>query len=105
MGTQAIEVVASFPATCAGHACGLQVLADGATGLEVTLDVELGLVLLNGTSLKNSDVRAGPLPAPKANAWSVHAIVDHSIVELIVNDDIAFVIYVAPTNVTAGNVR
>ena len=40
------------------------------------------------------------------SAFKLHAIVDHSIVEIIINDEIAFVIYVAPySSDTLGNVR
>ena len=52
-------------------------------------------------------MRAGPLPTAMDGevAWVVHAIVDHSIVELIVKNDTAFVVYVQPTsNCTQGKV-
>ena len=63
-------------------------------------------MVLNGTTLKNNAVRAGPIPTAQSGGWTVHAIVDHSIVEVIVNGDTAFVIYVAPSSKdTAGNAR
>ena len=131
MGVDAIEVVASFPPECgtsgttstrsgagesgqtAAAPCGFEVLASkGVRGvgesLSVTLDFATGLVLLNGTTMKNDAVRAGPIPAASASTkgWTVHAIVDHSIVEVIVNGDTAFVVYVAPSSKdTAGNAR
>ena len=123
MGITPIELIVSFPAECA-HApqgpndpmCGFEVLGDGhewsvgRPSLSFTLDTARNLLILNGTTLGNPDVRAGPIP-PSADpsesdfAWTVHMIVDHSIVEVIVNDEIAFVLYVAPAKGTEGNVR
>ena len=106
-GIQPVEVLASFPGTCTGINCGLSVLGDDSTGevMTITLDHTTGLVVVNATTLGNGNVRAGPIPAamPGAVAWSVHVIVDRSIVELIVNNDTAFVVYVQPkTNTTQG---
>ena len=96
--------------------CGFEVLGDGhewsvgRPSLSFTLDTARNLLILNGTTLGNPDVRAGPIP-PSADpsesdfAWTVHMIVDHSIVEVIVKDEIAFVLYVAPAKGTEGNVR
>lgn len=42
-------------------------------------------------------------PANAAGGWTVHAIADHAILELIVNNATAFVVYVYPTT-SAGNV-
>ena len=62
--------------------------------------------------MRNSAVRAAPIPKPMSgsatsgSAFKLHAIVDHSIVEIIINDEIAFVVYVAPySRDTLGNVR
>ena len=42
-------------------------------------------------------VRAGPLPPVNAaGGWTVHVYVDHCIVELIVNNVTALVVYAAP---------
>lgn len=105
-GMQPVEVLAAFPSSCAGTECAVTMLGDGATGLVVTLDPGAGLVTVNATTVGNHAVRAGPLPAAKEGdaAWVVHAIVDRSIVELIVNNDTAFVVYVQPPNTTAGTV-
>ena len=83
-----LEVLARFPSACGRAAgaerCVLSVLGgDGAAATTVTLAPELGLVLVNATSQGNGAVRAGPLPPPDARGgWSVHAIVDHSILEV-----------------------
>ena len=78
-------------------------------GLRISFDLNLGLILVNGTTIKNDAVRAAPiskLTMNNNNLFQLHIIVDHSIVEIIVNDDIAFVIYVAPSSInTLGNVR
>ena len=68
-----------------GAACGVAVLGDSLGATTITLDVELGLVLVDATSQRNSAVRGGPLPPPRAGsiAWSIHLIADHSIVELL----------------------
>merc|ERR1711865_564011 len=97
VGIQPVEVLVTFTRACSGAACSVSVLVDESTGegLVITLDQTNGLVVVNATTLGNVDVRAGPLPVAMegATAWSVHAIVDRSIVELIVNNDTAFVVY------------
>lgn len=119
-GITATELIVSFPAECA-HAppgpndpmCGFEVLGNGhdwsagRPSLKFTMDTTRNLLTLNGTTLGNPDVRAGPIPPPSSSnfAWTVHVIVDHSIVEIIVNGDTAFVVYVAPAEGTEGNVR
>lgn len=118
MGISPIEIIANFPTECINTVqCGIEVLASTnifGTGesLKITLDSKLGLVLVDGTSMRNSAVRAAPIPKPMAgsaisgSAFKLHAIVDHSIVEIIINDEIAFVVYVAPySRDTLGNVR
>ena len=90
-------------------ACGFDVLADDNEALTVTLDVSRGLILVNGTTLANEDVRAGPIPAATNDAgaaWTAHVIVDKSIVEMIFNNDTAFIVYVRPSSAASkGNVR
>ena len=62
------------------------------------------------TMHNNAVVRSTPLVTNDnendTDAFKLHAIVDHSMVELIINGDVAFVIYVAPSSKdTLGNVR
>jgi hypothetical protein len=99
-----VEVLAQLPAACgqvgSRAACGVSLLGDGgAERVLVTLLPDVGLVSVDATSMGNTAVRAGPLPAPNAaGGWTVHAIVDHSIVELIVNNATSFVVYAAPSS-------
>ena len=66
-------------------------------GTGITLDVDKGLVVIDATSQGNAEVRAGPLPpANAAGGWHIHAYVDHCIVEVIVNNMTALVVYAAP---------
>ena len=98
-GLQA-EIVATFGAGCAGsdHPCSLSLLGDGKSATVITLDIRAGLVTVDATGQGNSAVRGGPLPLPNARGgWTVHAIADHAIVEVIVNNATAFVVYAAPT--------
>jgi len=115
------EVVATFPAECgiARNAaskyasCGLMVLGDGevldeTSSVTISIDAARSLILVNATTLGNPDVRAGPLPAATDGpvAYTFHVVVDHSIVEIIVNNDTAFVVYAAPRSAgTQGSVR
>ena len=123
MGIAPTELIVRFPAECA-HAplgpndpmCGFEVLGNGRDrsvgrqSLLFTLDTRRNLLTLNGMTLGNPDVRAGPIPPPADPSvsdfgWTVHMIVDHSIAEVIVNGDTAFVMYVAPAKGTEGSVR
>ena len=101
-GLQA-EVVAFFPSSCGkeGSTCALSVLGDGENATVITLAPHLGLVAVNATSQGNSAVRAGPLPPqdPTTGGWTVHAIIDHCLIELIVANATAFVVYAAPSPV------
>eukprot|EP00658_Telonema_sp_P-2_P025722 TRINITY_DN20361_c0_g1_i1.p1 TRINITY_DN20361_c0_g1~~TRINITY_DN20361_c0_g1_i1.p1 ORF type:complete len:447 (-),score=91.10 TRINITY_DN20361_c0_g1_i1:287-1627(-) len=76
------------------------VLGDGTsqTKVEISLLPSKGLVTVNATSLGNTAVRAGPLPQLQDNVseWSVHAMIDHSIIEIIVSNMTALVVYAAP---------
>merc|ERR1712166_1192940 len=88
-----VEVLASFPSSCidAGQKCTVSILGDGggaAGATKITLWADKQLVLVDATSQGNS---------------AVHAIADHAIVELIVNNATAFVVYAYP-NTTTGNV-
>ena len=98
-GLQA-EVLATFSAAhCASSAaspCGLSVLANAA-GAAVNITLTRKHVLVDATSLGNTAVRAGPLPKPVDGLLRVHVIVDHAIIELIVNHQTAFVVYAEPT--------
>ena len=54
-------------------------------------------MIVDATTQGNADVRAGPLPPVNAaGGWTVHVYVDHCIVELIVNNVTALVVYAAP---------
>ena len=88
--------------------CSLMLLGDGDAGVEVRISPTLGLITVNATTLNNNAVRAGPIPKPleEGGGWQVHAYVDHSIIELIVNNDTAFVVYATPKSAaTKGEVR
>ena len=89
----------------AAPSCSVTVLGDGVNGTVITLRPDLGLVTVDATSQGNTAVRAGPLPAANPNGqWSIHAIVDHSIIEVIVNNATAFVVYAAPESTCPGQV-
>lgn len=105
-----VEVRAQLPASCAttpNAACGVAVLGDALGATTVTLSTDLGLVIVDATSQSNNAVRAGPLPPARAGAvpWTIHLIADHSIVEVIVNNATAFVVYALPATTSAGHVR
>ena len=112
------EVYATLPAACADaagltDACGISVFGDGVNATTIKLLPSVGLVAVNATLQGNTLVRAGPLP-PQCTAvtcgegaedgWRIHAILDHSILELIVNNATAFVVYVAPASDRAKEV-
>jgi hypothetical protein len=63
-----------------------------------SIRAEKGLVTVDGIANGDANVRAGPLPPadPTTGGWTVHAYLDHAIVELIVNKATAFVVYGAP---------
>ena len=104
-----VEVLAQLPQSCAapGAACGVRVLGDHLGGTSITLDATLGLVLVDATSQGNTAIRGGPLPPkrPGKAAWTIHLIADHSIVEVIVNNATALVVYTVPATPTAGLVH
>jgi len=113
VGLSPVEVLASFPSACGSAAagCGLLVLGSGSDpsweGMEIGLRPALGLITINATTLKNPAVRAGPLPPGRSEGggWDVHVYVDHSVIEVIVNNETAFVVYGAPSEAsTQGNV-
>ena len=77
----------------------------------ITLDATRGLVIVNATTQGNGDVRAGPLPDVStgggtsgglvgSGARTVHAYVDHAILEVIVDNRTALVVYAAPGSAT-----
>jgi hypothetical protein len=69
----------------------------------ITLWPSLKLVTVDATGQGNTAVRAGPLPSPNAaGGWDIHVYADHSIIEIIVNNATALVVYAAPTT-TTGN--
>ena len=73
----------------------------------MSLHAELGLVLVNAVNQGNANVRGGPLPKARdgSAAWTIHLIADHSIVEVIVNNATAFIVYAAPETPGAGLVQ
>ena len=98
-GLQA-EVHATLPTSCAaaGAECGVSILGDGDKETKVVLSTELGLVLVDATGQGNTAIRGGPMPAASASGgWDVHLYVDHSIIEIIVSNATAFVVYANPT--------
>ena len=93
------EVVATFGA--AGGS--LSVLGDGDGETVITLDAARGLVTVNATTQGNGDVRAGPLPdvgTGSGAVHTVHAYVDHAILEVIVDNRTPLVVYAAPGSAT-----
>merc|ERR1712070_796143 len=95
------EVYASFgPRTSSSQDFGLTVLGDGkgqGNHVAITLSPRTGLVSVDGTAQGNSDIRAGPLPpASSSGGWNVHAIIDHCLLELIVNNITALTVYLNP---------
>ena len=99
-GVQA-EVLATFPADTGGS---VSVLGDDQGATVITIDTARRLVIVNATSQGNRDVRAGPLPNTTSHVHTVHIYVDHSIIELIVDNTTALVVYATPASGT-GNVQ
>lgn len=97
----AAEVLAFLPGSCGDTAatCGVSVLGDGTNSTSITLRPDLGLVLVDAMPQGNTVIRGGPLPPADATSggWSIHAILDHSIIEVIVNNRTAFTVYAAPS--------
>ena len=100
VGLQA-EVFATLPPGCGGpssegqleaQACGFRLGSFG----ELSMDQPRGLVVLNLSAGNNSRVRAGPIPPASAAGYEVHMYIDHSILELIINNITAFVAYWSP---------
>ena len=97
IGLQA-EIYATFSPDCAAAtaACGLLV-AKGDTSTAIHIRQATGLVEVDGTKQNNFAVRAGPIPpANGAGGYDMHVYVDHSMLEIIVNNATAFVVYIAP---------
>jgi len=99
------EVIATIPATGMPAGAGVTVLGDGQNGTKITLRPDLGLVMVDATSQGNTAIRAGPLPEPVDGTWTIHAIVDHSILEVIVGNATAFVVYAAPETSNPGEIK
>ncbi|KAL1498447.1 hypothetical protein AB1Y20_013772 [Prymnesium parvum] len=99
-GLQA-EALAFFPAACgaARAACGLELLREGSRKTVIALEAQRGLVTVDATAQGNARVRGGPLPPADetTGGWSVHVIVDHCLIEVIVSNITAFVVYAAPS--------
>merc|ERR1711953_1297860 len=78
---------------------GVEVLrGTNGEGTRIGVDPVRGLVTVNGTTQGNADIRAGPLAPSNATEVSIHAIVDHSIIEVIVNNRTALTVYVTPSS-------
>jgi len=78
---------------------GVKVLkGPGDEGTRIGVDPVHGLVTVNGTTQGNGDVRAGPLMPANATEIIIHAIIDHSIIEVIVNNRTALTVYVTPSS-------
>jgi hypothetical protein len=80
------------------------VLGDAQGATVITIDTARKLVIVNATSQGNRDVRAGPLPETTSLVHTVHIYVDHCIIELIVDNTTALVVYATPASGT-GNVQ
>jgi len=114
-GLQA-EVYATLPDECAtttttADACGVSVLGDGAKATSISLMPWLGLVAVDATMQGNPTVRGGPLPPActlgtcgVTGGWRIHVMVDHSMIEVIVNNATAFVVYAVPASESATQV-
>merc|ERR1712137_682074 len=99
-GLQAELFVSFGPRSGSASDFGVTVLGDGSgkgNHTRITLSPRTGLVTVDGTAQGNRDIRAGPLPrALSTGGWQLHAIVDHCMLELIVNNITAMVVYVSP---------
>ena len=93
------EVYATFP--CTGSVpCGLMLGRYG----KVLVDPPKGLVTLDLTAANNSAVRAGPIPpSDPPSQFNIHLYIDHTIIELIVNNATAFAGYWAPPAVASAS--
>ena len=99
-GVQA-DVLATFPADAGGS---VSVLGDDQCATVITIDTARKLVIVNATSQGNRDVRAAPLPETTSHVHTAHIYIDHSIIELIVDNTTALVVYATPASGT-GNVQ
>lgn len=81
-GGPRVEVRATFGAAAAGRV-GVEVLG----GSEIFVDVDRGLACCDASRQGNAEPRCGPLrvDGDAAAARTIHAIVDHSIIEVIVD--------------------
>lgn len=98
LGLQA-EVYATFSSACAvaTATCGIQVAVSGGTYTAININQALGLVVVDATKQNNFHARAGPIPpVNNAGGYDMHLYIDRSIIELIVNNATAFVVYFAP---------
>lgn len=81
---------------------GVEVLkGSNGEGTRIGVDPLRGLVTVNGTTQGNHDVRAGPLMPFNATEVTIHAIIDHSIIEVIVNNRTALTVYVTPSSTSS----
>ena len=87
--------------------CGLSVMGDaGGNATTITLSADQELVVADATAQANYYARAGPLPAPRGPTmgWTMHVYVDHAVIEVIVNNETALLVFTAPADET-GNAQ
>lgn len=111
-GTLQAEILAKFSyslETVSIEDFGVSVLGERGgnhTATHIALSPSRGLVTVDATAQGNLDIRAGPLPPATADGfWIVHAVVDHGILEVIVNNITALVVYVVPPTPEAVRVQ
>lgn len=102
-GGQQVEVFAQFQIPTGAvsdlQPFGVEVLkGSNGEGTRIGVDPAKGLVMVDGTTQGNKDIRAGPLLPGDATLVSIHAIIDHSIIEVIVNNRTALTVYVTPSS-------
>merc|ERR1711957_84590 len=101
LGGQQVEIYAKFVIPAGAESelqpFGVEVLKgpDG-DGTRIGIDPASGLVVVDGTTQGNADIRAGPLMQANCTEVVIHAIIDHSIIEVIVNNRTALTVYVTP---------
>lgn len=121
VGLNPIELIVHFPKECGSPPidpnvnpmCGVEILGDGndwglGKSLLLKMDTTMNLMTLNGTTLGDSRIQTGEIPPPNMEAdyaWTVHVFVDKSIIELIINNQTTFLMYVEPKINSVGNIR
>ena len=92
------EVVATF-----ADVSGALTLMDDSAGSNVTISLSYDFVVVDATSLGNTHARAGPTPPARPDgSYEIHAFVDGPILEVIVNNRTALIVYVDPSTTNVG---